>query len=46
MKFTFGTIIGEIAPIRNAIKARFLNQCLLRNADREQGLPKTSVCSA
>jgi hypothetical protein len=46
MKFTFGTIMGEIAPIRNASKARFPDLLLLRNEDRKQGLPQTSVVSA
>jgi hypothetical protein len=46
MKFTFGTIMGGIAPIRNASKARFLDLFSLRKAGREPRLPKTSASSS
>ncbi len=46
IRFTFGTIMGGIAPIRNASKARFLDLFSLRKAGREPGLPKTSASSS
>jgi len=46
MKFTFGTIMGGIAPIRNANRARFLDLFSLQKAGREPGLPQTSASSS
>jgi hypothetical protein len=40
MKFTFGTIMGGIAPIRNASKARFLDLILVAESGPGAGPAK------